>query len=313
MDERWARVSVFDTAALSPDETLASLEAGEFGLSAGEAARRLAEVGPNAVRIHRLRWWVVLGRQVRSPLLLLLFVTATISFIVGDQADSLIISVILLVSVGLGFVNEYRAQLAAEALHTQIHHEVVVRRDDRAETVDVTTLVPGDMVHLTIGAIVPADVRVLAADGLECDESILTGESQAAEKHPAAIAVATAFGDMSSCAFMGTVVQAGSGDAVVVATGTRTQFGRIAVGLEDHQGETEFQAGLRHFSVLLVRVAGLLTTSIFVINVLLHRPLLESLEFSLAIAVGITPQLLPAVVTTSLATGSRVWPARRSS
>jgi Mg2+-importing ATPase len=296
---------LFEAATLSADETLARLEVGELGLPASEAARRLAVVGPNAVRTRRLRWWVVLGRQLRSPLLLLLLVTATISFIVGDQADSLIIGVILLVSVGLGFVNEYRAQLAAEALHTQIHHEVVVRRDDRAEAVDVISLVPGDLVHLTIGAIVPADVRVLAADGLECDESILTGESQAAEKSPAAIAADTGLGDMDSCAFMGTVVQAGSGDAVVVATGTRTQFGRIAVGLGDRQGETEFQVGLRHFSVLLVRVAGVLTTSIFVINVLLHRPLLESLEFSLAIAVGITPQLLPAVVTTSLATGSR--------
>jgi Mg2+-importing ATPase len=303
--ETWAQVSLAEAAALSCDAVLARLGVSEVGLKAGEAARRLAVGGPNAVRTHRLRWWVVLGRQLRSALLLLLLVTATISFFVGDRSDALIIGVILLVSVGLGFVNEYRAQLAAEALHTQIRHEVVVRRDDRSEVVDVINLVPGDVVRLTMGAIVAADVRVLAADGLECEESILTGESQPTEKSPAAIAAGADLGDMTSCAFMGTIVHAGSGDAVVVATGTRTEFGRIALGLGERQEETEFQAGLRHFSGLLARVAGVLTTSIFVINVLLHRPLLESLLFSLAIAVGITPQLLPAVVTTSLATGSR--------
>ncbi|HYL53320.1 MAG TPA: magnesium-translocating P-type ATPase [Acidimicrobiia bacterium] len=283
----------------------ARLGVSERGLSAGEVARRLETEGPNAVRTHRVRWWAVLGRQLRSPLLLLLLVTALISFFVGDRSDSVIIGVILLASVGLGFVNEYRAQLAAEALHTQIRHEVVVRRDDRAEAVDVIGLVPGDVVHLTMGAVVPADVRILAQDGLECDESVLTGESQPAEKSSAAVPAGTDLADMTSCAFMGTVVHEGSGDAVVVATGGRTEFGRIALGLGDRQEETEFQAGLRHFSGLLVRVAGALTSSIFVINVLLHRPLLESLLFSLAIAVGITPQLLPAVVTTCLATGSR--------
>ncbi|MHB8682169.1 MAG: magnesium-translocating P-type ATPase [Acidimicrobiales bacterium] len=294
-----------EAATLPCEVVLARLEVSEVGLGIEEAARRLTIGGPNAVLTHRLRWWVVLGRQLRSALLLLLLVTATISFFVGDRSDALIISVILLLSVGLGFVNEYRAQLAAEALHTQIRHEVVARRNDRSEVVDVLNLVPGDLVHLSMGAIVPADVRVLAADGLECDESILTGESQPTEKSSTAVAASADLADMSSCAFMGTIVHAGSGDAVVVATGTHTEFGRIALGLGERQEETEFQAGLRHFSGLLARVAGVLTTSIFVINVLLHRPLLESLLFSLAIAVGITPQLLPAVVTTSLATGSR--------
>lgn len=303
--EGWSQISLAEAAALSRDEVLARLEVGAIGLTAGESARRLAALGPNAVLTHRLRWWAVLGRQLRSALLLLLLVTALISFFVGDRSDALIIGVILLVSVGLGFANEYRAQLAAEALHTQIRHEVVVRRDDRAEVVDIRQLVPGDMVRLSMGAIVPADVRVLAAVGLECDESILTGESQASEKSPDAVAAGTDLGDMHSCAFMGTIVQGGSGDAVVVETGGRTEFGRIAAGLGERQEETEFQAGLRHFSGLLARVAGALTTSIFVINVLLHRPVLDSLLFSLAIAVGITPQLLPAVVTTSLATGSR--------
>ena len=121
----------------------------------------------------------------------------------------------------------------------------------------------------------------------------------------------TALGDLTDCALMGTVVRAGSGRGVVVATGARAEFGRIAVGLGAHQNETEFQAGLRRFSVLLVEVAITLTTSIFIINVLLHKPVIDALLFSLAIAVGITPQLLPAVVSTSLAAGSRQMARRK--
>lgn len=301
----WAALGTAEAATLAPDVVLDRLGVAADGLDGEEVARRRAVVGPNAVRTHHARWWSVLGRQLRSALLLLLVVTAALSFFVGDRSDAVIISVILVASVGLGFVNEYRAELAAEALHTQIRHDVVVRRGGHSHRVEVTELVPGDLVRLVMGAVVPADVRVLSVDGLECDESVLTGESLPAEKSPGAVGVGVDLAETSACAFMGTIVRSGAGQGVVVATGGRTEFGRIALGLGERQEETEFQAGLRHFSVLLVRVAGVLTTSIFVINVLLQRPLLESLLFSLAIAVGITPQLLPAVVTTSLATGSR--------
>jgi P-type Mg2+ transporter len=141
--------------------------------------------------------------------------------------------------------------------------------------------------------------------GLECDESVLTGESVPAEKSAEPVAAGTPLAELSSCALMGTVVRAGSGTGVVVATGGDAEFGRIAVGLGEHQPETEFQVGLRKFSMLLVQVAGVLTGAIFVINVALHKPVIDALLFSLSIAVGISPQLLPAVVSTSLAAGSR--------
>ena len=301
----WASLETAAAAALAPDVVLERLGVGVAGLATEAVARRRAVVGPNAVRTHQARWWVVLGRQLRSALLLLLAITALVSFFVGDRSDAAIIGVILLISVGLGFVNELRAELAAQALHSQIRHDVVVRRDGHIQNVEITQLVPGDVVRLAMGGVVPADVRVLTADGLECDESVLTGESLPAEKSPAAVATGTDLAERSACAYMGTIVRAGAGEGVVVATGGRTEFGQIALGLGERQEQTEFQAGLRQFSVLLVRVAGVLTTSIFAINVLLSRPLLESLLFSLAIAVGITPQLLPAVVTTSLAAGSR--------
>jgi len=175
----------------------------------------------------------------------------------------------------------------------------------------VRELVPGDVVALRVGDLVPADLRLLEANQLECDEAVLTGEPVPAVKTTAPVPAGDSTVDLPSCTFMGTVVHQGYGRGVVVATGSSTAFGKIAVGLSERQAETAFQAGLRGFSKLLVRVAAVLTTSIFVINVAFHRPLLDALLFSLAIAIGITPQLLPAIVSVSLSTGSRELARRR--
>ncbi|MFL6114707.1 MAG: magnesium-translocating P-type ATPase [Catenulispora sp.] len=282
-----------------------------LGLTDDEAAQRLERYGPNAVSSHRARLLPVLWHQLRSPLLGLLLAAALASYFVGERADAIIIGVIVFVSVGLGFVNEYRAEKAAEALHSQIRQQCVVTRGGRRIPVDVTTLVPGDLVELRLGDIVPADVRLLGATGLACEESVLTGESMPVDKRVTATPPRTPLAELAGCALMGTVVHAGSGTAVVVATGPRTEFGKIAAGLDTHPLDTEFQIGLRKFSMLLVWVAGTLTTSIFAMNVLLHKPVIDALLFSLAIAVGITPQLLPAVVSTSLAAGSRRMTRRK--
>src|ERR1039457_481208 len=243
-----------EAATLSPDAVLQRLDTPSAGLAADEVARRRALVGPNVIAVRRVRVWEVLARQLRSALLLLLVVTATVSFFVGDRTDATIIGVILVASVGLGFVNEYRAELAAQALHTQIRHEVVVRRDGHAQTVDVTDLVPGDLVRLGIGQVVLADVRIVIAEGLECDEAVLTGESLPAEKATAPVGKDSELADLSSCVLMGTVVSNGDGEGIVVRTGRRTEFGKIAAGLGERQEVTEVQVGLRHFSVLPVRV-----------------------------------------------------------
>ncbi len=281
------------------------------GLSDADAAARLTRVGPNAVRGHRARPWRVLGRQVRSPILILLFATAIISAFVGQGTEAVIIAVILVVSVGLGFVNEFRAEQAADALHDRLRHTSIVLRGGTRRSVDVTELVPGDIVLLSVGTVVPADLRLIEANGLECDESIVTGEARAAAKSVDAVREGAGVGDLDCCALMGTVVHAGGGVGVVVATGGTSEFGRIAVGLGTQQPQTEFQRGLGQFSTFLLLVALILTTLIFVAALLLGRPLIESLLFSLAIAVGITPQLLPAVVSTSLAAGSRALARRR--
>ena len=292
-------------AATPLADVMCWLDTSPDGLSTVEAEARLARVGPNSVRTHRVSAAAVLLRQLNNAVLGLLAVTAVLSFFLGDSTQAVIICVILLVSVGLSFVNEYRAERATAALHSRVHHNAVVRRDGQLTKVDVNTLVPGDVIELELGQLIPADVRLIDVNGLECNESILTGESTATEKSSDSASDDVALADASNLAFMGTVVSAGEATAVVYATGANAEFGRIAAGLGQRQPETEFQAGLRRFSYLLLRVALTLTVVIIAINLLLRRPVIDSALFGLAIAVGITPQLLPAVVSASLAAGSR--------
>lgn len=287
------------------DQILDLLRSSADGLSSAEAEARLARIGPNAVRTHQVKALAVLCRQLRNAVLILLAGTAIMSYFLGDSMQAVIIGIILLASIGLGFFNEYRAERTAAALHTRMRHTAVVRRDGQFVALDVTALVPGDVIRLTLGEAVPADVRLLEASGLECDESILTGESMGSEKSPEPTAADTDLADTTNLAFMGTIVSAGEGLGVVYATGRNAEFGRIAAGLGERQPETDFQIGLRRFSYLLLQVAVALTVLILASNLLLRKPLIDSVLFSLAIAVGITPQLLPAVVSASLATGSR--------
>jgi Mg2+-importing ATPase len=292
-------------ASASIDDVLRWVDGSADGLSSAEASARLIRYGANSVRTHRVSAIAVLGRQLRSAVLGLLAATAVLSFFLGDAKQAIIIGVILVASIGLGFVNEYRAERASAALHSRVHHFAVVRRDGHFTKVDVTDLVRGDVIRLALGEAVPADVRLIDAAGLECNESILSGESATSEKFPQPVNDAVSLTDSTDLAFMGTIVSTGEGVGVVYATGVDTEFGRIAAGLGERHPETDFQAGLRRFSYLLLWVALTLCGLILVINLLLSRPLIDSVLFALAIAVGITPQLLPAVVSTSLATGSR--------
>jgi P-type Mg2+ transporter len=310
----WSQRPPLDLAAAAHKPVsvvLQELGSTPVGLTSDQAASRLATVGRNVLATHKVTALGVLGRQLRNPLLILLLAAAGISAATGDPTDGAIIAAIVVLSVGLGFINEYRSELAVAALHANIRHLALVWRDGNQQRLDVRELIPGDVVALRVGDLVPADLRLLEANQLECDEAVLTGEPVAAVKTTAPIPAGDSAVDLPSCAFMGTVVHQGSGRGVVVATGSQTAFGKIAVGLSERQAETAFQAGLRDFSKLLVRVAAVLTTSIFVINVAFHRPLLEALLFSLAIAIGITPQLLPAIVSVSLSTGSRRLARRR--
>ncbi len=299
------RLDLGEAARAEVATVMRQLGTSSAGLDSQEAAARLRTFGPNAILSHGARPFEVLTRQLRNPLLLLLGAATIVSAVVGQRTDAAIILAIVALSVGLGFANEYRSERAIEELHSKIRHAAIAIRDGRAVSVDVTELVPGDVVRLDVGDIVPADLRLLEADGLECDEAVLTGESLPSSKSVDPVPEDASALDLSSCAFRGTVVRNGDGLGVVVETGRRTEFGRIARELGERPAETAFQLGLRDFSKLLVRVTAALTVAIFVINALLRRPLLDAALFALAIAVGLTPQLLPAIVTISLSTGAR--------
>ena len=291
------------TATLPEADVLSKLGSSDAGLSSDEASLRLGIYGPNVLAAHGVSAWSVLVRQLRSYLLLLLLVAAVVSAAIGDRTEALIIGAIMAMSVGLSFFNEYRSEQAVEELHSEIQHLAAVDREGATADIAVTQLVPGDVVHLRVGDLVPADLRLLEVHELECDESVLTGESLSKTKTAEAQPPGDSPLDLRSCAFMGTLVSGGGGRGVVVRTGSRTAFGAIAVHLGEQQGVTAFQQGLQDFSRLLATVTGVLAGSIFVINAALGRSLLQSALFALAIAVGLTPQLLPAIVTVSLVDG----------
>jgi Mg2+-importing ATPase len=232
--EGWEGVELRAAAAMRAHVVLDRLGSSESGLMPEETSLRLAAVGPNAVLSHGARPPQVLLRQLRNPLLILLAGAAIVSVVVGEGTDAAIILVIVCLSVGLGFFNEYRSEKAVEELHSSIRHTAVTTRGGRVSAVDVTELVPGDVVGLDVGEVVPADLRLLEANALECDESALTGESMPAPKGTEPVGSSDSPLDLASCAFMGTVVRSGTGRGVVVRTGTRTAFGRIAQGLGRH-------------------------------------------------------------------------------
>jgi P-type Mg2+ transporter len=299
-------LSLAEAAAMSADLAVTALgTSAATGLTQAEALRRMSECGPNAVRTHHVRPLIVLLHQFANPIQLLLLGAAGLSAAVGERTNAGIVVAIVALSVALGFTNEYRSERAVEELHDRIRHYASVRRDGHDGDVDVTSLVPGDIVHLELGQVVPADIRLIETSNLECDEAVLTGETEAVAKTTEPSERRDSPLDLPSCALMGTIVRAGLGLGVVVDTGRRTAFGRIALQLGERHERTAFELGLRSFTNLLVRITGALVVVILVINLLRGRPFLETALFALAVAVGLTPQLLPAVVTLALARGSR--------
>ena len=235
----------------------------------------------------------------------MLVATAILSIALGDRTDAYIILAIIALSVGLAFVNEYRSETAIADLRARVQRTATVKRDGKMTGLPVTQLVPGDVVELSVGDIVPADLRLLDVHDLECDESALTGESVPTEKTAHAVPVGATSLDLGDCSLMGTVVKNGAGHGVVVATGKLAALGKVAKSLAGAAPETAFEKGIGNFSHLLIQVTIVLTVAIFALNALLHHDWLQSLMFALSIAIGITPQLLPAIVTVSLSVGAR--------
>jgi Mg2+-importing ATPase len=300
------------TQALAPfwsrptDTVLTELQTSAAGLSGGDVAARLERFGANRLRPpRRTDVLTLLLAQFGSPLVLLLIGAALVSLLLHDTTDAIIILAIVLASGLLGFAQERGAAGAVEHLLTLVEVRSQVLRDGAAREIPMTEVVPGDVVLLAAGATVPGDCLLLEARDLYVDEAALTGETFPAEKSVGVLPAETPLARRTNAAFMGTHVISGTAKAVVASTGRATEFGRISEHLALRPPETEFEHGVRRFGYLLLEITLLLVIGIFAFNVILKRPALDSFLFSLALAVGLTPQLLPAIVSINLAHGAR--------
>ena len=291
---------------LSVDQTFTQLKATPAGLTSAEAARRLAEHGPNELQAAgRVSPWAVLLGQFKSVLIVILLVATALSAVLGHTVEALAITVIVLFSVLLGFIQEYRAERAIEALRRMAAPTATVLRDGEEMEIPARDLAPGDVILLRAGDIVPADARLAEAVNLQVEEAALTGESVAVEKHTAALANGQlALGDRKNLVYSGTVVTYGRGLAVVVATGMRTEFGKITGMLQTVEaGQTPLQENLDRMGKTLAKAALVIVALIVALGLFRGQPFIEMFIFGIALAVAVVPEALPAVVTISLALG----------
>jgi Mg2+-importing ATPase len=281
------------------------LLSGDAGLRQDEAERRLQDVGANRIQTPGSRRLLTeVARRLRSPLVLVLVAAGAASIATGESASAWIIAAIVLLSIVIDRFQEQRAESAAARLAAQVALTAQVVRDGRASTLPVECLVPGDIVRLAAGVQVPADGLLLQATDLFVQQAALTGESFPVEKK---VATGTAKGveDAEGAVFMGSSVISGAGLMVVCRTGRATQMGQVARLVAVDRGELALERDLRRFGNFILRVAVFLVLFVVLWGGILHRPWLETLLFALALAVGITPELLPMVVTVSLARGAQ--------
>ena len=292
--------------SLQPDEVLEGLSTTASGLSASEAEKRLAAEGKNRLSKGKgdspLRIFL---RQFESPVTLLLLFATVVSFLMQDTTDALIIFAIVLFSAVLSFFQEYRAGVAVEELLKVVGDKVTVERDGKEREISAEELVRGDVILLRVGDLVPADCYLLSASGLTANESALTGETFPAEKRAGALDAGTVLAKRSNCLYMGTGIKTGSGRAVVVHTAPESEFGKISASVQSKEKPTDFERGVQSFGTFLIRITVVMLAAIFLFNILMKKPLFDSFMFALALSVGLTPQLLPAIISINLAKGAK--------
>ena len=295
-----------DQAALA-----ASVGASLGGLTSDQAAAQLAIVGPNSVedaaQLSALR---LLLRQFQSPLVLILAFAAAISLALQQWIDAGIILAIVFGSALLSFFQEYRASTAVEELKKRLSLTCRVIRDGAEQVVPVSMIVPGDLILLSAGNLIPADGVVTEAADFLVTEASMTGESFPVEKRPGTVRADAPITEQTNCVFLGASVRSGTAKVLAVRTGRRTEFGVIAARLRARQPETDFARGVRQFGYLLIRVMIVIVLFVLTVNLLLDRPVIESLLFTVALAVGLSPELLPAIISVTLSAGARAMSKR---
>ncbi len=292
--------------SISATEMLQQLETPKEGLTGEEARQRRVRYGANRLKPQkRSDAFTLLLAQFKSPIILILVFATGLSFFLRDPVDAFIIITIVLVSGLLGFWQERSATNAVEKLLSIVQTKAAVLRDGSSQEIPVEEIVPGDIVILKAGDLVPGDGLVQESKDLFIDEAMLTGETFPVEKAVAVLPAETPLGQRTNSLWMGTHVVSGTATALVVRTGKETEFGKVSERLRLRPAETEFERGIRQFGYFLMQVTLILVVAIFAINVYLARPVLDSFLFSLALAVGLTPQLLPAIISINLAHGAK--------
>ena len=292
--------------SLTQEALLAELGSSAAGLSAQDAAARVA--GTDACRIEegpRRRAFGILLRQYESPLVQILVFAALVSLMVREWTEAGIILAIVAGSTLLGFTQEYRASAAVRALQSRLALTVKALRDGRTAVLPAAAVVPGDVVLLAAGNLVPGDGVVIEARDFLVSQAALTGESFPVEKRPDPTPAGAPLAGRTNAVFLGTSVRSGTARMLVVRTGRATAYGAIAARMAARDPETDFERGIRRFGILLTRVMMVIVTLVFSANLMLDRPVIDSLLFSVALAVGLTPELLPAIIGVTMSAGAR--------
>ncbi|HEX6510418.1 MAG TPA: HAD-IC family P-type ATPase, partial [Chloroflexota bacterium] len=288
---------------LTAPQVLQQLQCTDEGLTQSVVAERHSQYGRNVLMQEHATAWRVLARQFQSPLIYILIVAAILAFAIRDLSDGVIITAILLINAALGFSQEYRSERAVQQLSHLISNKVLAKRDGQSILVDVADLVPGDIVTLKEGDVVPADIKLLTATDLQVDESQLTGESVPVAKAPGA---STAADLDASLLFTGSTVDTGEGTGVVYAVADETALGKIAALSTSIRKTTQYETSLRDFSTLLIRIIGLSLAVTLLLKILLvgTSHMAELAIFVIALAVAVVPEALPVIATLTLSRGA---------
>jgi len=285
---------------------LATLKSSPEGLSSGEAQQRLKTFGRNSLRMReRATPFRLLLSQFKSPLVLILVFAAAISTLTGELVDAFIVLIIIAISSALSFFQEYNANNAIERLRTRLTLMATVLRDGKQQSIVAEEVVPGDVVLLSAGSLIPADGVVLKVDDFFVNQAVLTGETFPVEKRIEPVDEWASLSERTNCVFMGTNGRSGNARVLITETGPRTTFGQIAERLTLRPPETEFERGIGQLGNMLTYVMVILVLVVFAINVVLRKPAIDSLLFAVALAVGITPEFLPAIISITLSKGAQ--------
>jgi Mg2+-importing ATPase len=305
--------AVLEAARKGNDEILAELRTSLNGLTQAEAEERARTSGPNEVAQEKPQGpFLRLLKMVRNPLVILLAALSTISFATGDVRAGTVMALMVALSVGLRFLQEARADAAAAKLKAMIHVTATVVRDGKPREIPLRDLVPGDMIQLSAGDMIPGDVRVLTSKDLFVSQGSLTGESLPVEKfHEPETAAAASPIELKNICFMGTSVESGSATAVVVVTGPRTYFGSMASSIVEEPPPTSFDLGLSRFTWLMIQLMSVMVPLVFLINGFTKHDWGSAFFFAMAVAVGLTPEMLPMIVSVCLAKGALAMSRRK--